>query len=85
MAKLVLYSDQVIDENRKVDYELLKLINKKDASIAYIPSSSDVSRKYFKQKIKYYNDREELIEMNVVIAAHDLAKEAWDIIPSMSI
>ena len=54
MSKLVLYSDQVIDENRKVDYELLKLINKYNPSIAYIPSSSDISRKYFNQKIEYY-------------------------------
>lgn len=54
MAKLVLYSDQVIDENRKVDDELLKLFNKTSPSIAYIPSCSDLTRKYFKEKIDYY-------------------------------
>ncbi len=54
MAKLVLYSDQVINENRKVDYELLKLINKNSPSIAYIPSSCDATRIYFNQKVEYY-------------------------------
>ncbi|MBX4260405.1 Type 1 glutamine amidotransferase-like domain-containing protein (plasmid) [Clostridium estertheticum] len=55
MAKLILYSDQLIDGNRKVDNELLNLLNKKNPSIAYIPSCSDLSRKYFKPKVKYYN------------------------------
>jgi dipeptidase E len=54
MAKLVLYSDQVIEKNRKVDNELLKLFNKTSLSIAYIPSCSDLTRKYFNQKIDYY-------------------------------
>jgi dipeptidase E len=54
MAKLVLYSDQVIEKNRKVDNELLKLFNKTSPSIAYIPSCSDLTRKYFNQKIDYY-------------------------------
>lgn len=55
MAKLILYSDQLIKENRKIDDELLKMLNKKNPSIAYIPSCSDISRKYFKPKVKYYN------------------------------
>lgn len=55
MAKLVLYSDQ-IKENRQVDRELLRLINKKNPSIAYIPSASDNSRKYFNEKVEYYKD-----------------------------
>jgi len=55
MAKLVLYSDQVIEENRKIDNELIKLFNNKNPSIAYIPSCSDISRKYFKHKVEYYN------------------------------
>jgi dipeptidase E len=54
MAKLVLYSDQLIEKNRKVDNELLKLFNKTSPSIAYIPSCSDLTRKYFNQKIEYY-------------------------------
>lgn len=54
MAKLVLYSDQIIEENKKVDEELLKLFDKSNPSIAYIPSCSDPSRKYFNQKVEYY-------------------------------
>lgn len=54
MAKLILYSDQLIEENRKVDNELLNLFNKKNPSIAYIPSCSDLSRKYFNPKVEYY-------------------------------
>lgn len=54
MAKLVLYSDQIIEENKKVDKELLKLFSTKRPTIAYIPSCSDPSRKYFKQKVEYY-------------------------------
>ena len=38
MRKIVLYSDQIIKANRKVDYELLRLLNKKNPSIGYIPS-----------------------------------------------
>ena len=30
-------------------------------------------------------DREELISMNVDITSHNLAKEAWDIIPALNI
>ncbi|MGH4119162.1 Type 1 glutamine amidotransferase-like domain-containing protein [Clostridium sp.] len=56
MRKIVLYSDQIIKENRKVDYELLRLLNKKNPSIGYIPSCSDLTRKYFNPKVKYYNE-----------------------------
>lgn len=52
----MLYSDQIIKENRKVDYELLRLLNKKNPSIGYIPSCSDLTRKYFNPKVKYYNE-----------------------------
>lgn len=54
MAKLVLYSDQMIEANSKVDEELLKLLNKSNPSIAYIPSCSDLTRKYYNQKVDYY-------------------------------
>ena len=55
MRKIVLYSDQMIEENRKVDYELLRLLNKKSPSIGYVPSCSDLTRKYFNEKVEYYN------------------------------
>ncbi|MBU3155814.1 Type 1 glutamine amidotransferase-like domain-containing protein [Clostridium estertheticum] len=56
MRKIVLYSDQIIKENRKIDYELLRLLNKKNPSIGYIPSCSDLTRKYFNPKVQYYNE-----------------------------
>lgn len=52
----MLYSDQIIKENRKIDYELLRLLNKKNPSIGYIPSCSDLTRKYFNPKVQYYNE-----------------------------
>ncbi|OOM78182.1 hypothetical protein CLPUN_20410 [Clostridium puniceum] len=55
MAKLVFYSDKIIKENRKVDYELINVLNKKNPSIVYIPSCSDLLRKYFTPKVEYYN------------------------------
>ncbi|MFA6074909.1 MAG: Type 1 glutamine amidotransferase-like domain-containing protein [Negativicutes bacterium] len=55
MKKLVLYSnDQVIDGNYTLDMELLKLIGKSAAKIAYIPSESDPQRKYYLEKKNYY-------------------------------
>jgi len=56
LRKIVLYSDQIIKANRKVDYELLQLLNKKNPSIGYIPSCSDLTRKYFNPKVQYYNE-----------------------------
>lgn len=54
MRKLVLYSDQVIPENAKVDQRLLSLIGKQHPTMGYIPSSSDPERIWFKQKQVYY-------------------------------
>jgi dipeptidase E len=54
MAKLILYSDQLAGENKEIDNELLNILNKKNPSIAYIPSCSDLSRKYFYPKVEYY-------------------------------
>ena len=54
IRKLVLYSDQVIPENTKVDQRLLSLIGKQNPTIGYIPSSSDPERIWFKQKQLYY-------------------------------
>jgi dipeptidase E len=54
IRKLVLYSDQVIPENTKVDQRLLSLMGKQHPTIGYIPSSSDPERIWFKQKQLYY-------------------------------
>ncbi|WP_232297293.1 MULTISPECIES: Type 1 glutamine amidotransferase-like domain-containing protein [Bacillus cereus group] len=55
MRKIVLYSDQ-IQEDRKLDYELLRLLNKENPSIAYLRSSSDITGKYFNYVVKYYGE-----------------------------
>ncbi|WP_257131978.1 Type 1 glutamine amidotransferase-like domain-containing protein [Bacillus pseudomycoides] len=55
MRKMILYSDQ-IQEDRKLDYELLRLLNKENPSIAYLRSSSDETGKYFNNVVKYYRD-----------------------------
>lgn len=52
--KLVLYSDQSIEANKKIDIELLKLINKEKPHIGYIASGSDITRSYFSPKVEYY-------------------------------
>lgn len=50
MKKLVLYSDQEIPENAKVDEKLLALLNKPNPVIGYIPSASDPERKFYELK-----------------------------------
>jgi dipeptidase E len=54
MKKLIFYSDQVIGKSDKLDEELLSLINKEAPKLAYIPPCSDLSRKYYNEKIIYY-------------------------------
>lgn len=54
MKRLVLYSDQMIEENKKIDEELLKLIGKENPRIGYIASASEKDRKYYNQKVEYY-------------------------------
>lgn len=53
MKKLVLYSDQGI-ERRELDKEVLALIGKENPKIGYIPSCSDIERKYFNIASEYY-------------------------------
>lgn len=54
MRKLVLYSDQMIEENKRIDEELLRLIGRDNPKIGYIASASDLTRKYYGQKVEYY-------------------------------
>jgi len=55
MKKLVLYSsDQAVDDNYTLDLELLKLIGKSAAKIAYIPAESEQDKKYFQEKAVHY-------------------------------
>lgn len=53
MKKLVLHSDQITGKTQ-VDEAFLKLFGDKKPKIAYIPSQSDLQRKYFNQKVDWY-------------------------------
>jgi dipeptidase E len=54
MLRIVLYSDQLLPENRTIDYALCQLIGKPNARIGYISSSSDPTRRFFIPKQQYY-------------------------------
>ena len=51
---LIFYSDQVVPENERLDRRFLEIINKERPRLAYIPSASDSTRKYFSDKCQYY-------------------------------
>ena len=53
MKKLVLHSDQVSGKTQ-VDEAFLKFFGDSKPRIAYIPSQSDLTRKYFNQKVEWY-------------------------------
>jgi dipeptidase E len=53
MKKLVLHSDQIHD-HKEVDLAFMELLGKKGPRLAYIPSQSDLQRKYFNQKVEWY-------------------------------
>ncbi len=58
MKKLVLHSDQISGKTQ-VDEAFLKFFTgAKKPKIAYIPSQSDLQRKYFRQKHEWYNQYE---------------------------
>lgn len=54
MKKLVMYSDQIENRTKEVDDWVLKLIDKENPKVGYIPSCSDLTRKYFNQKVEHY-------------------------------
>jgi dipeptidase E len=54
MKKLVLYSAQETLEDRKVDLEMLPLIDKPNPRIAWIPSDFKNNSAWFQSKIPYY-------------------------------
>ncbi len=53
MKKLILHSDQVSGKI-EVDEASIKLFTSESPKIAYIPSQSDLQRKYFNQKVEWY-------------------------------
>lgn len=54
MMKLIFYSDQIIGKSEKLDKKLISLIDKKNPKLAFIPSCSDITRKYYNEKVEYY-------------------------------
>jgi dipeptidase E len=52
--RAVLYSDQVIAANGKVDAHLLRLLAKPSPRIGYIPSAPDPERRFLREKQAYY-------------------------------
>ena len=55
MGKLFFYSDQIIEENKRIDLELIKRTEKNQIKLGYIPSCGDKNRKYFNKQIDYYS------------------------------
>ena len=51
---IIFYSDQVISENERLDRRFLELVNKEKPKLAYIPSASDGTRRYYQEKQTYY-------------------------------
>src|SRR4051812_28306699 len=52
--RLVLYSDQVIAANRKLDLEVLRLLASSAQRIGYVSSAPDPARRFFTAKQAYY-------------------------------
>jgi dipeptidase E len=57
MINAVLYSDQVIPENEKVDARLLGMMKGRGRRIGYIPSGPEPDLRFFLQKQAYYARR----------------------------
>jgi len=51
---IIFYSDQVAPENQRLDKRVFEISGKARPRLAYIPSASDATRKYFKEKCEYY-------------------------------
>lgn len=51
---IIFYSDQVLPENERLDKRFLEMIGKDKPKLAYIPSASDSTRKYYCEKCEYY-------------------------------
>jgi dipeptidase E len=76
MRKLVLYSAQETPEDRKIDLELMRLIAKPNAKIAYIPSDFVNDSVWYRSKIEYYAQYgatlEEPVQFNTVLLENEL-------------
>jgi dipeptidase E len=54
MLNLVLYSDQVIPANEKVDWALVALMDSRGRRIGYVPSGPDPGAGFYSQRQVYY-------------------------------
>jgi dipeptidase E len=54
MINAVLYSDQIIPANAKVDLRLLEMIGRRGNRIGYIPSGPDRGGRFFAERKAYY-------------------------------
>lgn len=54
MINAVLYSDQVIPENGKVDARLVELLKARGRRIGYVPSGPDPGGRFLREKRTYY-------------------------------
>lgn len=51
---IIFYSDQVVPENERLDRRFLEMVSKARPKLAYIPSASDSTRRYYREKCEYY-------------------------------
>lgn len=56
MIDAILYSDQVIPENEKIDRCLVAMMETRGRRIGYIPSGPDPDLQFFSQKQGYYSE-----------------------------
>lgn len=54
MVSLVMYSDQIIPENDKVDARLLDLLAGRGRHIGYVPSGPEPDRRFYHERQYYY-------------------------------
>jgi dipeptidase E len=54
MVSLVMYSDQVIPENDKVDARLLDLMAGRGHRIGYVPAGPEPDRRFYRERQAYY-------------------------------
>ena len=55
MANLILYSDQIQNVTDEIDERLVKMLPRRGAVIGYLPSSPDPDRKFFNERVAYYD------------------------------
>lgn len=55
MIEAVLYSDQIIPANRKVDRRLLDLMEPRGRTIGYVASGPEPDRRFFNERHAYYD------------------------------